>query len=480
MQDQETDWDKYKSRLRLWRQLLATVHKIWQDAAHNLRYFGSDDAKQWWTFYEEERAKLKADENPGYDSWLEAYVNKNGLPTCGEAYLQTLYMTEWKKKNKPAGQCADVLNWERQYFQLLNCQGEWVGKRAACCGEQTRPIAIPIGCNHRLCPLCNWHRSQKAQVKCKSLFDRLEHPQFLTLTSPNLKNISKKHFNFYRKKVRRFIANHEEMFKGGVYAIETTFNRKEKTWHLHAHALVDASFALPKLDQRVNFAGRNMPVFTYLKLALEYDWSSLWIKALTKKPRKNASKNTVQSARLDFEWWARSCHDNRLKEYRHGEWMPIRGLSASEIRKRTEWNQANRRVMWIKPVDDRDRAAKEVLKYITKSADFCDLPYAVKAFHAATRGARLIQTFGSWYGVNFDADFDTRHLEDWRNPKCACGLNAWERIGVVHRRDVVMEKDGRWYLDRAFDHNSAGTVPRPTIRALDMREEHGGSVWQTR
>jgi hypothetical protein len=243
---------------------------------------------------------------------------------------------------------------------------------------------------------------------------------------------------------------------------------------------VDASFALPAKDQRVDFAGRNMPAFTYLKLALEYDWSSLWCKTLSRKPRKNARKTQFDYSRVEFEFWVRACSENALKEFRGGEWRPIRGLSASEVQKRTEWNQANRRVMWIKPVDDRDRAAKEVLKYITKCADFCDEPQAVKAFHDATRGARLIQTFGTWYGVNFEADFDTRHLDDWRNPQCTCGLNAWERIGVVRFRDVVMEKDGRWYLHRAFDHNSAGTVPRPTIRALDMREEHGGSAWQTR
>ena len=477
LKDQETDWDIYQNRLRLWRQLLSTVHQIWQDAAAAPK----DDAEQaWWNLYGEERAKLKSDENPAYDEWLEAYVKKNGLPSCGEGYLQTLYMAEWKKQNKPQGRCAETLKWEKQYFQLLNCQGEWIGYRAGCCGEKTRPVAVPIGCNHRLCPLCNWHRSQKAQIKTKTLFDRLVHPQFLTFTSPNLKTISKRSFGFYRKKVRKFLADHPEMFKGGVYAMETTYNRTEKTWHVHAHALVDASFALPTKDQRVIFAGRNMPVFTYLKLALEYDWSSLWCKDLGRKPRKNASKPVLDGARAEFEWWTRSGFDNALKEFRGGQWRPIRGLSASEIQKRTEWNQGHRRVFWIKPVDDRERAAKEVLKYITKSADFCDLPECVKAFYDATKGARMMQTFGSWFGVNFDAEFDTKHLDDWRQMKCTCGVNAWEKMGTFQRRDVEMSKEGRWYLQRAFDHNSAGTVPRPTIRALDMREEHGGSVWQTR
>lgn len=475
MKDQETHWDKYQFRVRLWRQLCSTIHTLWQDAAAAPKDEGEET---WWKAYEEQNATVKSDENPEYDAWLEAYVAKNGIPTFSEAYLRVLYLEGWKKKNKPVGRCAEILRWEKQYFQLLNCEGEWVGKRAACCGEATTPVATPIGCNHRLCPLCSWRRSENAQRKMKQLFDRLTHPQFLTLTTPNLGTITKKRFHFYRKQVMKFIKSHPEMFKGGVYAIETTYNRTEKTWHIHAHVLVDATYAFPKVDQRVTFAGRNMPAFTYMKMALEFDWTRLWVKTFPKKPRKNAKKNVLDGERWEFERWTRSCFDNALKTKRGGEWMPIPGLSASEIRMRTEWNAANRRNIWIKPVDDRTKAAKEVLKYITKSADFCDLPEAVKLFYDATRGARLIQTFGSWYGVNFETDFDTRHLDDWKNPQCACGLNHWERMGIFRARDVEMSEDGRWFVKRTIDHNSRGTVPRPTIRALDRREEPGGDQWQ--
>jgi hypothetical protein len=285
------------------------------------------------------------------------------------------------------------------------------------------------------------------------------------------------------------------MFSGGIYAIETKYNRTEKTWHVHAHVLLDATFALPAKEERVNFAGRNMPAFTFIKLSLEYDWSRLWCKppkpAKGKpepkadfawiNPRKNARQYVIDGARLDFEEWVRGCFDNALLEYRNREWVPIRGLSEAETEDRHAWNVRNRRVLFIKPVDDRKRAAKEVLKYITKSSDFCDLAECVKAFYEASKGARMVQTFGTWYGVNFDADFDTRHMEDWKNPKCECGLNHWEPMGTFSLRDVEMETDGRWFLKRAFDHNSAGTVPRPTIRALERRAEEGDSQqWQSR
>ncbi len=64
-------------------------------------------------------------------------------------------------------------------------------------------------------------------------------------------------------------------------------------------------------------------------------------------------------------------------------------------------------------------------------------------------------------------------MEDWGEMKCACGLNCWERMGVFYRRDVEMAEDGRWHLKRSFTHTCRGTVPRPTIRALDANPEEG-------
>lgn len=479
MQSQETEWDIYQNRLRLWRQLQATVYSIWQAATQ-----GPEDGREeeWRESYEREQALLRSDQNPAYDAWLEKHVaawlkrnSKNGATEFpahyGEGYLRRLYLDDWCKKNKPVGKWARALKWEKQCFQLLHCQGEWIGYRAECCGDKTHPIAVPIGCNHRLCPLCNWNRSRKAQRRCASLFDRLTHPQFITLTTPNVRRISKHTFHLYRKRVRQFLAQHKEMFFGGVYAIETTYNRTQKTWHVHAHVLVDASYILPGKDQRVEFAGRNMRAFDYIKLALEYDWTRLWTDALGKKPRKNSGKNVFDGERFAFEEWVRECRLNSLLEYdpRLKKYLPITGLSPAEMRKRSEWNQKHRRAIWIKPVTDREKAAKEVLKYITKSAEFCDLADAVEAFHDATKGARLIQTFGSWYGVDLDTKTDASHPEDWGELRCFCGDNWFVRMGVFHKRDVRMDAEGRWRLHRVFDHNSGSTVARPTIRALDER-----------
>jgi len=482
MQAQETHGDKYRNRVRLWRQLCVTVYQIWQDYAGRPKCPAD---QEWFDAYCEERDRVYRDESPEYDAWLDGFIKAWLKEHAGEAfpfprtetYVHVLYLENWKKVHKPIGINRKILNWEKQYFQLLGCQGEWIGYRAECCGEKTQPIAVPIGCNHRLCPLCPHRRSQNALKRTKALFDRLTHPQFLTLTTPNLRSITKRTFNHYRKKVRALMAMHPEMFRGGVYAIETTYNRREATWHIHAHVLVDATYALPAADWKIEFAGRRMRAFDYLKHVVEFDWTRLWCASRgawdfgKKHPRKNASKDSMQTERLNFEWWVRERFENRTMERDHREkrWVPITGLSASEMQRREQWNRRNRRVVWIKPVDDRERAAKEVLKYITKCAEFSDLAGCVETFHDATKGARLIQTFGSWYGVALDVAPDHLHPEDWAHLKCSCGQNWFVRMGLFYRKQVNVHEDGRYVLKPEFNCRSAGTVARPTIRALDER-----------
>lgn len=497
MQLQETPQDTYKKRYALWRKLCETVYAIWQDYAAQVKVRPHDGAEwRWWTAYEEEKAKVLAGESAEFDAWLDSFKKRragrefpawsdafahmqrdwqDGLPGTNETAVQWKYLDEWKRRNRPAGICAKVLSWEKQYFQLYHCQGQWIGYRASCCAEKTDLVAVPIGCNHRLCPLCNWQRSQNAQRKARQLFDRFEHPLFITLTTSSVKRITKRTFNYFRKRVRQFLAQHDEMFRGGVYAIETTYNRAEKSWHVHAHVLADAARTLPKKGELMgSLAGRNMAAFTRFKMELEFDWTRLWVKDMSKMPRANASRIALESDRADFEMWARGCAENRTREFHHGEWRDIPWLSAAEMEQRRAWNRKNRRVLDIRAVDDRVKAVKEVLKYITKSSDFCDLQECVIAFYEATRGARLIQTWGSCYGFDLAAEFDTSHPEDWSRLECKCGMNHWERFGVLYRRDVAMDASGQWRPRPEFNHNPRGTVPRPTIRALEAPEQRNG------
>lgn len=506
----ETAEDKDKKRWILWGRVCSTVYKIWQGYAEAVRTSPNDGAEwRWWNAYETEWERVRRGESEGFALWLTKYLAKksapDGGPPAASAYLHTLYLESWKRRNPPNGRCRKALNWEKQYFQLLRCQGEFIAYEASCCPERTEQIAVPIGCNHRLCPLCNSHRSENAQRRVRKQFDRINHPIFLTLTVPNVRGISKRTFAFFRKKLNQFLADHAYMLDepgrpgGGVYSIEATYNREEKSWHVHAHILVSANFKLPAADQKFEFAGRTMRAFDYVKLALEYDWSRVWCsqrqgwmwgsktRALAEYADPNRrAKELVRwragcdSERLNFEMWVREAQKNRIKVYNpiSRTWVTDPRLSSAELKARTKWNTANRRVMWIKPVDDRRKAAEEVLKYITKSADFIDDAECVVAFQDATRGARMIQTFGSWYGIDFAIDFDTRHPEDWSKLECSCGSNHWERRGVVRMKDVRMQTDGRYRpLGRLTDDNR-WQFGRPRIRALHRREHRNGDqVW---
>lgn len=372
------------------------------------------------------------------------------------------------------GRAAEAVKWEKRWLRVYNCRNEWIGFRADCCKSQTQPIAVPIGCNDRLCPLCAWDRARIARKRIKTLFDRLTHPAMITLTVPNKASIRKHDFELFRQRVKSFLASRRGWVSGGVYSMETTYNRIEKTWHIHAHILADLAAPLPTKAEKITLADERMYAFTALKLRIEFDWLRLWTRRLGKATKAGGDRERewMGKARDDskFAEWVRLGRENRVREWRMGGYQPIKGLSASEMRRRTEWNIENRRVVDLRPVTDRDGAAREVLKYITKVADFGDVPEAVEQFATAVRGARLIQTFGSWYGVKLDAPADERHPEEWGEFKCACGCNMWRRMGVFYRRDVEMDECGRWHLTQAHDWHSGGTVPRPTIRALDERE----------
>ena len=375
-----------------------------------------------------------------------------------------------------AGNTAEALKWEKQWFRLHNCQTEWIGYRAECCQGFTQPVAVPIGCNHRLCPLCAWHRSRVARTRIKTMFDRLTHPVLITLTIPNKDTIHKHDYTLFRQRVRQFIAQHKEWIKGGVYSLETTYNRAEKTWHIHAHILADVTASLPSKQDKIDLAGQRVFAFTAIKLKLEFDWMRIWTKGWGKKS-KDADQMHLAGDTYIFEEWVKEGREMRVREWqggRGGGYAPIAGLTSEEQAARTAWNAKNRRVLDVRPVLDRDGAAREVLKYITKVADFSDLPEAVEAFCNAVKGARLIQTFGSWYGVKLDTPPDPEQPNDWSEMKCTCGLNIWERMpGVFSRDRVEMEATGRWLIKRPLDHRCRGNIARPTIRALDNLQECG-------
>jgi hypothetical protein len=486
MRDQRTEGEIWREQLALHRQLLVTVRRIME----SWRAKGTDDVSR---------------------AWQERY-SAAMRPLDGESPAdQYKRGRAWLKANKPEGSNAEWLKWEKALMSIGNCGREWIGYRAACCGDRSQTIAVPIGCNHRLCPLCAWHRSQRARVRIKTMYDKLTHPVMVTLTIPNPTKISKHTFTRFRQCARQWLAQRKETglgagpipkglgdtgaaCLGGVYSIETTYNRAEKTWHVHAHILGDFVDALPSTrDAKIDFFGVKVFPFVALKWRMEFDWLQLTSSQWGKRPKNDPPKKSAKSVRKwcaawDTYWftfgeWVRAKRAHSTIEFkvkRGNKWVLRDNLTPDEwleYKALEAWNRKNTRVFHIEPVTDRDGAAREVLKYITKVADFGDTPEAVEQFCNAVRGARLVQTFGSWYGFNLETQFDPEHMDDWGERKCACGLNHWEKMGVFHAHDVVMDEAGRWHLKHSFSQSCRGTVTRPTIRALDAPMEES-RTWE--
>lgn len=187
--------------------------------------------------------------------------------------------------------------------------------------------------------------------------------------------------------------------KGGVYAIEITYNREQKTWHPHIHCLYDAPGHLP--------ASRNN--FLRFKRRIEFDWLCL----------TGGKSEGWRSG--DFDFWYRESFAHKAGD---------------------TWNRNNRRVCDVRPVRDRKRAAFEVLKYITKASHFADVPEAIEQLLPAVRGVRMLQTFGTWYGAKLDDPITAQNAAG--RLQCECGKNHWQNMGRFRFESVELKPDGKW------------------------------------
>ncbi len=283
----------------------------------------------------------------------------------------------------------------------MHCQSEWIGFKPKCCHSSA--VAVPIGCNHRLCPLCNAGRLEHYRGPAREMLERMKNPCFLTLTIPNVPVLTRRTFAMIRGYWKEFRRSSAIVGIGGVYSIEVTFNRDTREWHPHLHILFDAPFKLSMSPSE----------FRLLKRRIEFTWLRI---------TSHAAKREYGRSDREFKRW--------------------NARVAIEERGST-WNLHYRRVVDLRRVKPGDGAVYEVIKYISKSNRFLDIPEAVEAYLIAVRGVRVIQTFGSFY--NFKLERETAP-ESYL--KCECGANEFERIGFFGLSSVYQAESGCWYLKR--------------------------------
>lgn len=326
----------------------------------------------------------------------------------------------------------------KDYRRLNHCQSEWIGFKASCC--DSRAVAVPIGCNHRLCPLCNAARLEHYRGPAREMLAAMEHPTFLTLTVPNVARLTRRTFNQLRQWWKEFFRSNKRILRGGLYAIEVTFNRESRTWHPHFHIVFDAPWPT---------RGVKRNEFLLLKRTLEFSWLRITSKDARKVFRRN-----------EYQRWQREAV------------LQSPG---------SDWNQRYRRVVDIRPVTG-ENAVYEVIKYVSKTNRFLDIPEAVEVFLRAIRGVRVMQTFGTFYNFKMEVPITKEDVEALAAEgiaveaptagaasflKCDCGKNHFKRIGVFSMSHVEMDSSGRWLL------RPEHVRQRCRGSSIDEGEEHG-------
>jgi hypothetical protein len=97
-------------------------------------------------------------------------------------------------------------------------------------------------------------------------------------------------------------------------------------------------------------------------------------------------------------------------------------------------------ITWIERADQ--HTVHELLKYITKLADFVHIPEAVKAFLRATHGKRFIRTYGSLYRLKLD-EIEGQGEDESQGACPDCGRHDVRVFSTsLQRHDVHFDDSG--------------------------------------
>ena len=129
---------------------------------------------------------------------------------------------------------------DKESVALLSC-GLWFRLWESKCGSKR---LLPCSCDHPLCADCSRERSFPLQRKIFALTRNFSKSyKFLTFTLKNVYRIDGSYVRSLSKflsKVRK-LSLWKKWITGGVYSVETTYNEKSETWHVHLHAIVEVS-----------------------------------------------------------------------------------------------------------------------------------------------------------------------------------------------------------------------------------------------
>jgi hypothetical protein len=115
--------------------------------------------------------------------------------------------------------------------------------------EEGRVYVRTMMCHHRLCPTCGRHRAKQVAVAITEAIKRMNAPRFLTLTLKSEDRLLGDSLKYLADSFRRLRESRvwRDRVRGGIYAVEVTYNAKSGMWHAHLHCIFDGEFFPQKM-----------------------------------------------------------------------------------------------------------------------------------------------------------------------------------------------------------------------------------------
>jgi hypothetical protein len=83
------------------------------------------------------------------------------------------------------------------------------------------------------------------------------------------------------------------------------------------------------------------------------------------------------------------------------------------------------------------KAARELVKYITKASDLVGDPAALEEFLDAVYNRRLLRTYGTFYRLKLEEEIESRA------EVCPdCGTTEWVETGLINPKHIAMDRKG--------------------------------------
>ena len=122
--------------------------------------------------------------------------------------------------------------------QLRDCQETEV---LICCQNCGHHRYIVDRCRLRVCPLCSFERSRERARYIVELTKQMQYPKMLTLTMPVWRGVPQEGIKHLRRNWNRLRkVPCMSKVRGGAYQIEVKV--KDRGYHIHMHAILDAPF----------------------------------------------------------------------------------------------------------------------------------------------------------------------------------------------------------------------------------------------